>query len=426
MSGPDLSGILGWLQERQRFGLRLGLERMAALLATLDRPHSRFRSVLIGGTNGKGSTAAVLAAALAAQGERVGLTTSPHLQRLAERVVVAGAPVDDDELAAALARLRGPAERVGATYFEIVTAAALLLFAQARVDTAVLEVGLGGRFDATNAVEPVLSVITGVALDHVDVLGDTLAQIAHEKAGILRPGVTAWTGAEGEGLALLRQEARTRGARLRALASHVDLTLEGRGWDGLELRVAGPWGVTVARTPLVGRHQARNVALALAAAAELGVPPEVAARGAAAARWPGRLERFEVRGRWLVLDGAHNPEAARALAAALRELEGRVAVLVLGISADKDVRTVAAALTGMAERVIATRAASSPRALAPRELAPIIDADATAEQPSDALELALRWAVPGETVVVAGSLFLVGEVRALLLGAPLESGERWQ
>ncbi|MEJ2289643.1 MAG: bifunctional folylpolyglutamate synthase/dihydrofolate synthase [Deinococcales bacterium] len=426
MTRPEPDDLLRWVFERQRFGVHLGLERMRQLLDDIGRPDGAFRSVLVGGTNGKGSTAAVLAAALGAAGERVGLTTSPHLVRFAERFVVDGAPLPDETVRGALARVRPSAERLGATFFEIVTAAAVLLFADAGVDTAVLEVGLGGRFDATNAVEPVLSLITGVALDHVGVLGDTLERIAREKAGILRAGVPAWTGASGEALAALRVETAMRGARLRTLEQEVGLEVLDRGWQGLELELHTPFGAIEATTPLVGPHQARNVALALVGACELGVPHEVAALGAAEVRWPGRLERVRYRGRWLVLDGAHNPEAAAALARALASLEGRVPVMVLGVTADKDVVGVASALAGVAERVVATGATSSPRAMAPAALARVVGADAVAADPAEALRLAARWAGAGGTVVVAGSLFLVGEVRALVLGEPADSGERWQ
>jgi len=412
--------------ERQRFGVDLGLERMRRLLDELGRPDSAFRSVLVAGTNGKGSTAVALAAALRAGGARVGLTTSPHLVRFAERFVVDGVAVPDGAVQATLARVRPPAERLGATFFEIVTALALALFADAGVDTAVLEVGLGGRFDATNVVAPALSLITGVALDHVGVLGDTVERIAHEKAGILRAGVPAWTGASGEALGALRSEAQTRGVRLRTLEQDVRLTVADRGWEGLDLELRTPFGAVEASTPLVGRHQARNVALALVGAAELGVPLEAAARGAAEARWPGRLERVRYGGRWLILDGAHNPEAAAALARALASLEGRVPALVLGVSADKDVTGVVSALAGVAERIVATRAISSPRAMAPDALARVAGAAAVAADPTQALRLAARWAGPGGAVVVAGSLFLVGEVRALALGERADGGERWQ
>ncbi len=425
MTRPEREALLTWLFARQRFGMRPGLRRMRRLLACLGDPHERYRSVLVGGTNGKGSTAAVLAAALHAGGERVGLTTSPHLQNLVERVAVDGEAVEEEALLDGLAQVRPHAERVGATFFETVTATAMLTFAEAGVTTAVLEVGMGGRFDATNVVGPALSLVTSVALDHTTVLGDSLRAIAHEKAGIFRPGTPAWTGAEGEALGCLREAAAANEVALRALAEDADVQVHDLGWQGLELAVAVAGRRLAARTPLVGAHQAGNVALALIAADTLGVPASAAAGAAALTRWPGRLERVAFRRRWLVLDGAHNPAAAAALARALQVLEVRVPVLILGISQDKDVAGVVGALAPAAERVIATRAASSPRALAPSELARLAEVRPVDNLP-DAIELAIRWTGPEDVIVVAGSLFLAGEARALARGAPGEGRQRWQ
>lgn len=426
MRRPDGDDVLTWLFARQRFGARLELGRMRELARRLGDPQGRYRCVLVGGTNGKGTTAAVLAAALREGGERVGLTTSPHLQHLRERVVVDGLAVAGEVLADSLARVRPHADRLEATFFEAVTAAAMLTFADAGVDSAVLEVGLGGRFDATNIVSPALSLVTGVALDHTSVLGGTLREIAAEKAGILRPGVPAWTGAEGEALVWLEREAEARGARIRTLAREVAMEVSDLGWEGLALTLDLPAARTRLRTPLVGVHQARNVALAVVGAAELGVSPEAAARAAGATRWPGRLERLPAGDGWLVLDGAHNPESAAALAGALRILEGRVPVLVLGMSADKDVAAVADALAPVADRVIATRAASSPRAMAADRLAGAVPGAVAVDRLEEALARARVVAGARGTVVVAGSLFLVGEVRALALSESPERRERWQ
>lgn len=426
MTRPEPDDVLSWLFARQRFGARLGLERMRALAASLGDPQAGYRSVLVGGTNGKGTTATVLAAALRQAGHRVGVTTSPHLQRVEERVVVDGLDVGEAALAGALQRIRPHADGLEATFFEVVTAAALLLFADAGVDVAVLEVGLGGRFDATNVVTPVLSLVTGVALDHMAVLGGTLREIAGEKAGILRPDVPAWTGAEGEGLHWLKAAADALHAPLRTLSEEVAVEVTDLGWAGLDLTLGRQGGRLRVRSPLVGTHQARNVALALVGAAELGADDDALARAAAATRWPGRLERLAVDGGWLVLDGAHNPEAAAALARALVALEGRVPVLVLGVSADKDVAGIAGALVPLAERVIVTRAAASPRALPPGRLAEAVPGAVVAEDLAEALARGREWAGEGGTVVVAGSLFLVGEARALALAEPAEGRERWQ
>src|SRR5690606_2959845 len=267
-------------------------------------------------------------------------------------------------------------------------------------DWAVVEVGMGGRFDATTALEPELSVITGVALDHQAVLGETAALIAREKAGVLRPGVPAVTGAQGEALAVIAEEAARLGAPLAALGRDFHAAVVAAGWGGTTVAVTGdlPGLPLTLVSPLVGRHQARNVALAAAAALTLGVGAEHVRAAVAATGWPGRLERLD-RDRAWVLDGAHNPEAAAALAAALDDLGG---------------------------------AATSPRAAAPSDVAAAARRAGATEEVHEAPDVAAALALardlsrPGDLVLVAGSLFVVGEARSLLLGAEPEGRERWQ
>lgn len=424
----------------QRFGAVPGLERVRALLERLGRPDLAFDAVLVAGTNGKGSTVASLDAMLRAGGVRSGRFVSPHLTSPGERVTVDGTALSDAEFEASAEAVLPHVEAVGATFFEALTALACLRFAEAGVRTAVLEVGLGGRLDATNALEPVASAIAQVALDHQAVLGDTLTAIALEKAGVLRSGRPAWTSAEGEARTAIAAQAGRIGARLRVLG--VDARIDdvrGLGWRGLELALLRPSGETLRlSTPLAGRHQATNVALAALLAGELGVPADAVARGAAATRWPGRAETVragrsagdELR---VILDGAHNPAAARALAALLDETGTRPA-LVLGVARDKHVEGIAAELAPRAMRVHVTRASLSPRALAPKELAARVRAaggrvDGVHDDPRAAYEAAAEEArregadVP---VLVAGSLYLVGELRPWLLGEPLPPWERWQ
>lgn len=412
---------LDWLFSRQRFGIQPGLSRIEALLARLGHPDRLFRTVLVGGTNGKGSTAASLAAMLQADGRRVGLFTSPHLTHFAERFVVQGRPLPEEAVLAALAELQPQAEAVGASFFEVVTALGALLFSRAAVEDAVMEVGLGGRLDATNALDPVLSIITNVALDHTEVLGDTVAQIAAEKAGILRPGRPAVTGAGPEVWPVLRRE----GADLWTLEGRVQRRTQ--GWAGEEVEVALPGGVVVSlRTPLLGAHGAHNAALAAAAAWRLGVPAPAIGRGALETLWPGRLEVLPVGGGQVLLDGAHNPAGAQALAGALRDLGvGRLPV-VFGGAADKDLGGVAAALRPLASSVILTRAVLSPRAAAPESLAPLFEGlpVTMTGSPQQALERLLALSAP--LALVCGSLYLVGEMRPLLLGEGMEAHERWQ
>ncbi|WP_278912903.1 bifunctional folylpolyglutamate synthase/dihydrofolate synthase [Deinococcus wulumuqiensis] len=430
-----------WLFARQRFGVHPGLERVRELLARLGTPQRNFEVVLVGGTNGKGSTAASLEAMLRAGGRRTGLFTSPHLTRLSERFVVGGAELPQGVVAAALDRVRPASEAVEASFFEVITALGCLLFAEAEVDLAVMEVGLGGRLDATNVLDPRLSVITNVALDHTAILGDTPGQIAAEKAGILRAGQSAVTAVAPDVLPILERQ----GADLWALGRDWAAQTRSLGWDGTEVGVQWPGGGTQLRTPLLGEHGGLNAALAAVAAARLGVPTPAIVQGAAQTRWPGRLEVLSRRGlprrgltgqgltgqggNRVLLDGAHNPAGARALAQALRPLlagQGQERLpVIFGAAEDKDLAGVAAELLPLASRVILTRAALSPRAADPARLAalfPGVPLEQT-ETPAQALA-ALR---PEEDLALAcGSLYLLGELRPLLLGEQPESHERWQ
>ncbi|WP_232337788.1 bifunctional folylpolyglutamate synthase/dihydrofolate synthase [Deinococcus arboris] len=411
-----------WLFSRQRFGMTPGLGRVQALLGRLGSLERQFQTVLVGGTNGKGSTAATLAAMLNTGGQRTGLFTSPHLTRFTERFVVDGQELCEPTVAAALARVRPAAETEEASFFEIVTALGVLLFAEAGVEMAVMEVGLGGRLDATNALSPVLSVITNVALDHTAVLGGSLTAIATEKAGILRAGQPAVTGVASDLLPLLRAQ----GADLWALGQEARLQTELRGWAGAALELDSPAGALALHTPLLGEHGARNAALAALAAKRLGLPAEAIQRGAAQTRWPGRMEVLPWAGGRVMLDGAHNPDGAQALVQALGALGVGPLPLVFGAAEDKDLTGVAEALRPLASQVILTRAALSPRAADPerlRRLFPGVPVTVT-RSPAEALE-ALRG-LTADLALVCGSLYLLGEVRPLLLNEASEGHERWQ
>jgi dihydrofolate synthase/folylpolyglutamate synthase len=395
---PYLAGL-------QPLAMRFGLERMERALAALGHPERAYDVLHVGGTNGKGSTCAMAAAALAAAGHRVGLYTSPHLVRFNERIQVDGAAIDDAALAAAVDEIRracpwheagDEADRL--TYFEFATLAGLLHFARAGIRVAVLEVGLGGRFDATNAVVPRVAAVARIGLDHTQLLGDTVEQIAFEKAGIFKAGVPAVVHAHQPPgvLETLRAEARRRGA---------PFTVAPADW-------AGPLA-------LVGAHQRGNAALAAAALRELSragvpIPEEALSRGIAGARWPGRLEEVE----GVLLDGAHNPDGAAALAAAFAALRrGRAVELVFGVLSDKDHLGMLAAIAGSVRRLHAA-APATPRARPAAEVRAAaaalgVDADAHAGV-AEAIACARRAAADGAVVAVAGSLYLVGEARALL------------
>jgi dihydrofolate synthase/folylpolyglutamate synthase len=411
---------LAWLFARQS-AVTLGLERIRALLARLGHPEEAYPAVLVGGTNGKGSVSRALAAILEEAGLRVGLDTSPHLVRFSERIQVQGSPIAEEKLLALLEEVRPHAEALGASFFEAATATALLHFAREGVEFAVLEVGMGGRLDATNAAEPVLSVVTNIGHDHLEVLGPTLKDVAQEKAGIFRKGVPALTAARGEGLLALKEEAKAWGTPLWVLGEEFgvgDLRALEEGL-GFTFRLPRTGEERLFRTRLLGPHQAENLALAALAGRLLGASWEAVERGLLRAENPGRLQRLPHGRGELILDGAHNPEGALALKEALRFHGLLPAALVLAFSREKDHAAMAEALRGLGP-VVLTRYAS-PRSQDPGALLPLFPGALVEESPMGALERAFGLA---ERVVVAGSLYLVGEVLRALKGLPPE--ERWQ
>ncbi|HLR46979.1 MAG TPA: cyanophycin synthetase, partial [Deinococcales bacterium] len=323
------------------------------------------------------------------------------------------------------------AEELGATFFEVVVLCAWLLFRDAGCDTAVFEVGLGGRFDATNTADPRVSVITGVDLDHTAVLGNSVAEIAADKACIGRSGRPLFTAARGEALAVIREHAGKHGTDVRAAGTDFQAELLGSDWSGNRIRVReGSWELEF-DVALPGPYQLDNAALAALAARELGADDTALTEGAAAVRWPGRFETVRAADRSWLLDGAHNPAGARALKAALAELGARPAVLIAGLTADKDAAGIARELAGVAPFIIATRSLLSPRALEPEETARLFEeagvaAAATAPDPDRALQLAREASKPAELVVAAGSLYLLGELRPLFSGGRAGPYGRWQ
>jgi dihydrofolate synthase/folylpolyglutamate synthase len=424
------------LAERGRFGIRLGLGRTRALLRELGDPQLAIRGALVAGTNGKGSVLALAGSALRAAGFRAGETPKPHLVSYRERLQIAGRPVDAATFAGLVRDAIAAADRIprrlgDPTEFELLTAIVFRWFAEERVDLALVEVGLGGRLDATHAWDGGVAAITNVDLDHMDRLGPTIAHIAREKAAIIERGDLAVTGATGEALAIVRRRASRLGVPL-TIASPAEVVRVDR--DGLEVELAR-LGRT--RVGLRGRHQAANVAVAdalldaLAAAGIAAVSDDARREGFATARWPGRLELVEKAGRDVLLDGAHNPAGAAALAVALDELRpflraGRL-TLIAASMADKDVagvvRALAAATSLRDARVVATQV-DLKRALPAGELAGVWRAvggraRTISVEPDPAAALDRALAGPPGPIVVAGSLYLVGAVRVRLVDDPL-------
>ncbi|MBI5837138.1 MAG: bifunctional folylpolyglutamate synthase/dihydrofolate synthase [Candidatus Eisenbacteria bacterium] len=406
---------LGRLFRLERRGYLWGLRGIRALLTWCGRPERRYATVLVGGTNGKGSTAAALDRILREAGFRTGLYTSPHLVDFRERVRVDGRCMPAERLGALLRRFVPRGEHHGHSFFEVATAMALRHFADARVEIAVLEVGLGGRLDSTNAVSPEVSVLTGASLEHTEYLGDTLEEIAWEKAAIARRARPVVTGGRARARDLLEAAAAARGARVVRARRAARLSVRSMGLEGMELEL--PSGARLS-TPLIGRHQVSNLECAAAAALQLrargfAVDPLHVARGLAATRWPARFEWLARRR--VLLDVAHNPEAAAAFARTWREVMPRRGVGVLGMLADKDARAVARALRPCARRLVVT-APDTVRAMPAERLSRAVGRVPHSVVPgvAAAVRAALQERRPGEPVFVTGSLYTVGEaMRAL-------------
>jgi len=419
MTYPEAVARLLALRGGEYAGMRPGLERMDGLLGALGHPERRYSLAHVGGTNGKGSVSAMLAAMLRAAGRRVGLYTSPHLCSFRERIRVDGAPIPQDAVVDGVEALGTLVARLDATMFEATTALALDHFAREQIEIAVLEVGLGGRLDATTVGTPAATVITRIELDHQAYLGHSLAEIAAEKAAIIRAGVAVTAAQAPEAMAVIERRAAAVGVPLAREGRELSVRVRSRGLEGQRLDCAGPdWALDDLRLALLGTFQPSNALLAVAAARHLGVPERAIRDGLARVRWPGRFEVIDGASR-LVLDGAHNPAGAQALAESLRELfPGEAITLVVGVSRDKDVHGILAALVPVARRLILTgsgsRRAADPEAL--RACLPPTEAPVeTARSAAEALALALD-ARRTPIVCVTGSLFLIGDVLTGLRG----------
>lgn len=400
--------------------IKFGLDAITALLDALGRPQRNFRAVHVAGTNGKGSTCAMIASGLRAADFCTGLYTSPHLVEPTERIQINGAPVTGGQFASAFATVHTVAERLLSagtienhpTYFETVTAMAFVLFAETKVELAVLEVGMGGRLDATNVVTPELAVVTPIDYDHEQWLGNTIEEIAGEKAGILKPGIPAvFARQRPQAEAVLEARAAELGCpQTRTTDIEIaDIHLQPYRSDFRAL------GLTI-HCPLAGAHQVDNALTAVAALRLLEVSGEAVERGIADTRWPGRLELL---GRTpdILVDGAHNSAGARALADYLSRFHfARRIWLIFGAMRDKSVREMMEILFPLAKGVVLV-APSSSRALEPQSLAVMANHPrlTTAATAAEALAKALQAADPADLIVVTGSLHLVGEFRALLV-----------
>jgi dihydrofolate synthase/folylpolyglutamate synthase len=411
-------------------GMKFGLESMRVLSGALDHPETAFKSVIVAGTNGKGSVTAMVSAGLHAAGHRVARYTSPHLLRLEERFAVEEVDVDTATLRAAAARVQAAVERLihegkleaPPTFFECTTAVAFEIFRQRAVRIAVLEVGLGGRLDATNVVTPVVAAITSIALDHEAQLGTTLASVAREKAGVIKPGIPVVAGPlPAEADRVVADVCRAQGARLMRVGADLRVAMEyreGRSVASITTPARRLTGVPLA---LSGRHQGDNAAVAVGVLDELDrlgleVDDRSAIAGLSGARWPARLERFRWRGCEVLLDAAHNPAGAVALVGYLRDIGWTDVTLVFGVMRDKDVRRMLRSLLPICRRLLCTTAPGS-RARTADELAQIasgLSGRTRVEAVADPAEALQRACEPGRRVVASGSIFLIGPLRAIL------------
>lgn len=421
---------LDYLANLAKFGFNFGLGRIQELLKRLNNPHLALKVIHIGGTNGKGSTSAMLSAILQEGGYRVGAFTSPHLKSYTERYRINGAEISGEQVAVLLDELRPHLEAMVAegfehpTEFEVGTALAFLYFNREKVDFLVVEVGMGGAIDSTNVVKPLLSIITNVSMDHMDYLGHTIEEITLVKAGIIKPGAPVVTAARGEALGVIESVCLDKKSPLYVVGR--DLSWQPAAWNlsGQEFSLRGRRKYYEKLfIPLLGRHQLVNAATAVAAAEvlmDLGVSlnGDVVRLGLARTRWPGRMEIVSQKP-LVIIDGAHNYDGARCLRQALEEyFPGRSIIMVIGMLGDKERALVAAELAGVARAVVVTRP-DNPRANNWRELAEEVRNYTSEvyllEDTGEAVRKALALAGPEEVILVTGSLYMVGGAREVIL-----------
>ncbi|MBM7854539.1 dihydrofolate synthase/folylpolyglutamate synthase [Desulfohalotomaculum tongense] len=422
-----------YLKNLTKFGINLGLDRIKELLRRLGSPHLQLKVIHVGGTNGKGSTTSMIASILRAAGYKVGTFTSPHLHRYTERCCINGEEIKEQQVADLVNQLKPHLEDMCAagfehpTEFEVSTAMACCYFHRQRVDFAVLEVGLGGEIDSTNVVQPLVSVITNVSLDHMDYLGHTIEEVARVKAGIIKENVPVVTAArEPEALAVIKETCLKRSAPLTIVGR--DITWQagktGAHHRGQHLAITGRLNhYPDIYLPLLGLHQQVNAATAVAALEILSlqgitITPDIVRRGLAGVKWPGRFEILPGQPA-VVLDGAHNAAGARSLVQTLKQqFAGRRMVLVLGMLSDKERQKVIDALVPLAAAVVVTKP-NNPRCGNWRQVADwarrYIPRVYVREQVPRAVDTALDIAGLQDVVCVTGSLYMLAEAREYLL-----------
>ncbi len=406
--------ILDWLYSQRRFSKKVGLERTFNLLKEMDNPQNSFQSIIVGGTNGKGSTSSNLASILKQSGLKVGFFSSPHLSYFSERYLVDGKRLDNQEIKDALLYIKPLALKTDTTFFEISMALACKLFADNNVNYAIMEVGVGGTNDATNVLEPVQSIITNIALEHTNVLGKTLTEIANKKAGIMRKNTTSFTAASGEGLLALQKQAKAKQAELVVLQDYK-IELLKSDWQSSKFKLTGFDIALELETPLLGNYQLKNASLAALAAKELFIFDDDIKKGIKNTIWPARLERISYKERNFILDGAHNPAAIKELIISLKDLKTTNLLLIFGSMKSKDIGAMLEPLAEISKEYIFTQSTSY-RAMPAQELKKLTKVKSRYRTlVKDAVELAIKSTKPNEKILVVGSLYLMGEVRPLII-----------
>jgi len=425
----DYDALLKELYGLERFGIKLGLDTITELLGHMGNPHRRFKTVHVTGTNGKGSVCAFIASVLRKAGYRVGLYTSPHLVRFNERIQVDGREISNEDVAriygemrSAIAKTSGGSKVKQPTFFEVTTGIAFHYFAEKGIDIGVIEVGMGGRMDATNVIHPLVAVLTRIGLEHTEHLGKTEGRIGREKAEIIKPGCRVVT-VDQPTLPIITAQAHGLGCPITVVGRDVRYDRLSFDRSGQRVRVSDGGQVTL-QIPLLGSYQAENAAVAYAAIREvsrmgLDVPDDAISRGFRETTWPGRLEIVRSKPT-VIVDGTHNAPGVPTLAASLRELfpEERP-IFVLGILDDKDLAAFADHIGPLASRLVIARP-DTPRAYAPEEIArafaghikdPII-----VPKVAEAVDRAVSLAGASGLVVVTGSIYTAGEALAHLHG----------
>jgi len=420
---------LNWLYGFEKFGIKLGLERISYIAEKLGNPQGNYKSIHVAGTNGKGSVCKFLASILNSGGYKVGVYLSPHLQRFSERIVVDNKEISDDEFVSLVDKIKPIVDEMikndnTPTFFEIVTAIAFQHFSDKGVDFAVIEVGLGGKYDATNIVEPVVSVITNITLEHTDILGKTIKDIALQKAGIVKDDVAVVTAAKGDALKVIKNVAKERNATV--------YVIDEKRWnrlycdtEGQEFVIKGDLTDYSVKTAMLGKHQGENIALAIASIENLQmngvyIPETSIIDGVAKATNPGRLEIVKHEP-LILLDGAHNPDGMRTLKAALNEdFDYDKLIIVLGILSDKDISCMLSIIAPTADTIVVTKSHNS-RACRPSKLKEMIEKSGYKKKVvvkdwiTNALGYAESIAKKNDLICITGSLFTVGEARDCLV-----------